>query len=138
MLVVRCSSGAALLRRTLGCLDLSLQWRCAFICIVVHLFIEKNYVALILSTTRRFFSFFCFSGFIFFWGWVFLVTTSLVLIFKKEVDYSVTNKLVLSLNFRHPIFYGLGEDLKVVERSLPGNAKGLIRPHCLAMKTDCL
>ncbi|MCP9264027.1 Acetyl-coenzyme A transporter 1 [Dirofilaria immitis] len=30
--------------------------------------------------------------FIFFWGWVFLITTTLVLIFKKEVDHSVTNK----------------------------------------------
>ncbi|KAM3718577.1 Acetyl-coenzyme A transporter [Dirofilaria immitis] len=29
--------------------------------------------------------------FIFFWGWVFLITTTLVLIFKKEVDHSVTN-----------------------------------------------
>lgn len=32
------------------------------------------------------------SGFIFFWGWVFLITTTLVLIFKKEVDHSVIDK----------------------------------------------
>ncbi|VDM91885.1 unnamed protein product, partial [Onchocerca ochengi] len=30
--------------------------------------------------------------FIFFWGWVFLITTTLVLIFKKEVDRSITDK----------------------------------------------
>uniref|UniRef100_A0A915CBA8 Acetyl-coenzyme A transporter 1 n=2 Tax=Parascaris univalens TaxID=6257 RepID=A0A915CBA8_PARUN len=30
------------------------------------------------------------SGFVFFWGWVFLITTTLVLIFKKEVDHSIT------------------------------------------------
>ncbi|KJH50193.1 hypothetical protein DICVIV_03632 [Dictyocaulus viviparus] len=29
------------------------------------------------------------SGFVFFWGWVFIVSTTLVLIFKKEVDNSV-------------------------------------------------
>lgn len=29
------------------------------------------------------------SGFVFFWGWVFLITTTLVLIFKKEVDHSI-------------------------------------------------
>jgi len=28
------------------------------------------------------------SSFVFFWGWVFLITTTIVLIFKKEVDYS--------------------------------------------------
>uniref|UniRef100_A0A1I8ES88 Acetyl-coenzyme A transporter 1 n=1 Tax=Wuchereria bancrofti TaxID=6293 RepID=A0A1I8ES88_WUCBA len=32
------------------------------------------------------------SGFIFFWGWVFLITTTLVLIFKEEVDHSVIDK----------------------------------------------
>ncbi|VDK86351.1 unnamed protein product [Litomosoides sigmodontis] len=32
------------------------------------------------------------SGFIFFWGWVFLITTTLVLIFKKEVDHSIVDK----------------------------------------------
>ncbi|CAG9532148.1 unnamed protein product [Cercopithifilaria johnstoni] len=30
--------------------------------------------------------------FIFFWGWVFLITTTLVLIFKKEVDHSILDK----------------------------------------------
>ncbi|KAJ1347234.1 hypothetical protein KIN20_002251 [Parelaphostrongylus tenuis] len=29
------------------------------------------------------------SGFLFFWGWVFIVSTTLVLIFKKEVDKSI-------------------------------------------------
>uniref|UniRef100_A0A9J2PU26 Acetyl-coenzyme A transporter 1 n=1 Tax=Ascaris lumbricoides TaxID=6252 RepID=A0A9J2PU26_ASCLU len=29
-------------------------------------------------------------GFVFFWGWVFLITTTLVLVFKKEVDHSIT------------------------------------------------
>lgn len=27
------------------------------------------------------------SGFLYFWGWVFVVTTSLVAVIKKEVDY---------------------------------------------------
>ncbi|KAK6026407.1 Acetyl-coenzyme A transporter 1 family protein, partial [Ostertagia ostertagi] len=31
------------------------------------------------------------AGFVFFWGWVFIVSTTLVLIFKKEVDNSVAN-----------------------------------------------
>ncbi|VBB33642.1 unnamed protein product [Acanthocheilonema viteae] len=31
-------------------------------------------------------------SFIFFWGWVFLITTTLVLIFKKEVDHSIVDK----------------------------------------------
>ncbi|TMS34037.1 hypothetical protein L596_001700 [Steinernema carpocapsae] len=30
------------------------------------------------------------AGFVFFWGWVFIITTTLVLIFKKEVDHSQT------------------------------------------------
>ena len=29
------------------------------------------------------------AGFVFFWGWVFVVTTTLVLIFKHEIDYSI-------------------------------------------------
>ncbi|PAV64318.1 hypothetical protein WR25_25387 [Diploscapter pachys] len=29
------------------------------------------------------------SGFVFFWGWIFIITTTLVLIFKKEVDNSL-------------------------------------------------
>ncbi|VDN07068.1 unnamed protein product [Thelazia callipaeda] len=37
------------------------------------------------------------AGFIFFWGWVFLITTTAVLVFKKEIDYSVSNKFVSSL-----------------------------------------
>ncbi|KAI6183623.1 hypothetical protein M3Y97_00508300 [Aphelenchoides bicaudatus] len=32
-----------------------------------------------------------FDGFVFFWGWVFVVSTTLVLIFKHEIDYSVTD-----------------------------------------------
>uniref|UniRef100_A0A1I7ZL47 MFS general substrate transporter n=1 Tax=Steinernema glaseri TaxID=37863 RepID=A0A1I7ZL47_9BILA len=30
------------------------------------------------------------AGFVFFWGWVFIVTTTFVLLFKKEVDHSQT------------------------------------------------
>ncbi|KAK0394552.1 hypothetical protein QR680_000802 [Steinernema hermaphroditum] len=30
------------------------------------------------------------AGFVFFWGWVFIVTTTLVLFFKKEIDHSQT------------------------------------------------
>ncbi|KAI1726792.1 acetyl-coenzyme A transporter 1 domain-containing protein [Ditylenchus destructor] len=30
-----------------------------------------------------------FDGFVFFWGWIFLITTTIVLIFKREVDHSV-------------------------------------------------
>ncbi|EPB79078.1 hypothetical protein ANCCEY_01831 [Ancylostoma ceylanicum] len=31
------------------------------------------------------------AGFVFFWGWVFIISTTLVLIFKKEVDNSLEN-----------------------------------------------
>jgi hypothetical protein len=31
----------------------------------------------------------CFAGFVFFWGLVFVVSTTLVLIFKHEIDYSI-------------------------------------------------
>ncbi|KAK6058963.1 hypothetical protein COOONC_03438 [Cooperia oncophora] len=31
------------------------------------------------------------AGFVFFWGWVFIISTTLVLIFKKEVDNSVNS-----------------------------------------------
>ncbi|KAK6733848.1 hypothetical protein RB195_017547 [Necator americanus] len=31
------------------------------------------------------------AGFVFFWGWVFIISTTLVLIFKKEVDNSLQN-----------------------------------------------
>jgi hypothetical protein len=34
---------------------------------------------------------FDFSGFVFFWGIVFVVSTTLVLIFKHEIDYSVAD-----------------------------------------------
>lgn len=46
---------------------------------------------------KNIFYIFIFLGFVFFWGWVFLTTTTLVLIFKKEVDHSVEPALVWNL-----------------------------------------
>lgn len=42
-----------------------------------------------------------FTGFIFFWGWVFLITTTIVLVFKKEVDYSVTVETLVLFDMLH-------------------------------------
>ncbi|VDM56843.1 unnamed protein product [Angiostrongylus costaricensis] len=58
------------------------------------------------------------SGFLFFWGWVFIVSTTLVLIFKKEVDKSVEISSGNSIGDENELELGIVETYSVLWKIL--------------------
>ncbi|KHJ99166.1 hypothetical protein OESDEN_00852 [Oesophagostomum dentatum] len=58
------------------------------------------------------------AGFVFFWGWVFIVSTTLVLIFKKEVDNSLENSSGSSDDDEKELDLGIAETYTVLWKIL--------------------